>query len=499
MSVARFPWGIGLSLLLCAGCYRIHDGSDDDVPWWTDSGGEGGGGRPGTDSGSERIDDTVSGDPAGSSTGLLGTDTRVKDTHSVKGTEPNADTATLTEIDPVFDTDLEGQLLARDLLIEGISLFQGVEIVLMKRGEGDNPRNAAVVAGRDAMLRIYLSLGEDWEERFVWAAVEIESSTCSRVLSDLVVVSGDSRRDDLATTGNIDIPGECLSGDLTYRVSLLEVDAVERGGDAGSARWPVEDEPMAALEEDSVDGVLQVVIIPVVYDADDSGRLPDTSDAQLEEYREHFWRYYPIPNDGVEITVGEPMHSDQTLDTEGGGWDEMLREVLELRDARDPSPKVYYFGLVAPAETQEEYCPEKCIIGTAYVQSAPGNHNGLAATGLGIGFSGGMSARNMLHLVGVNHGRGNAPACGAEDMYPDPEYPYERGLIGVWGYDLATGKLKDPEVYTDLMGFCDNPWISDYTYDALFDFIQENNTLKRGVLKRGVFPSFSAPVVRSYR
>jgi hypothetical protein len=46
---------------------------------------------------------------------------------------------------------------------------------------------------------------------------------------------------------------------------------------------------------------------------------------------------------------------------------------------------------------------------------------------------------------------------------PDPNYPYAGGVTGQWGYDLVAGTLKPP-TNTDLMGYCGNNWISDYTY-----------------------------------
>jgi len=52
---------------------------------------------------------------------------------------------------------------------------------------------------------------------------------------------------------------------------------------------------------------------------------------------------------------------------------------------------------------------------------------------------------------------GNAPT-------PDPNYPYGKGSIGVWGYDIAEGRLLDPDLYTDVMSYCHPRWISDYQF-----------------------------------
>jgi hypothetical protein len=63
----------------------------------------------------------------------------------------------------------------------------------------------------------------------------------------------------------------------------------------------------------------------------------------------------------------------------------------------------------------------------------------------------------------------------------DPNYPYTGALIGPAGGSLAGfdagDYLNDPAVlprdtWSDLMGYCAFQWISDYTYDAMYDFME---------------------------
>ena len=49
---------------------------------------------------------------------------------------------------------------------------------------------------------------------------------------------------------------------------------------------------------------LKIVIVPVKYDADGSGRLPDVSATQIELYRKAFHAMYPAKK--VEVTVRAP-------------------------------------------------------------------------------------------------------------------------------------------------------------------------------------------------
>jgi len=74
----------------------------------------------------------------------------------------------------------------------------------------------------------------------------------------------------------------------------------------------------------------------------------------------------------------------------------------------------------------------------------------------------------MAHEVGHNHGRNHAPCVtGGSISGVDNNYPYSGGLIGSWGYDARTQKLFDPSKTSDIMGYCNSKWISDYTYAGL--------------------------------
>ena len=90
-------------------------------------------------------------------------------------------------------------------------------------------------------------------------------------------------------------------------------------------------------------------------------------------------------------------------------------------------------------------------------------HSGL----LGIAVIPGFISQSILdgntiaHELGHNLDLLHAPGCGAGG--PDPEYPYEDGAIGAWGYDFVNKSLVSPAT-SDLMTYCDPRWISDYSF-----------------------------------
>ena len=67
----------------------------------------------------------------------------------------------------------------------------------------------------------------------------------------------------------------------------------------------------------------------------------------------------------------------------------------------------------------------------------------------------------IAHELGHNLNLFHAPCGGAGG--PDPHYPYDDGSIGVSGYDMNNESLVSPRTW-DLMSYCEPMWISDYSF-----------------------------------
>lgn len=413
------------------------------------------------DGGNSSADGDVSG-TGGSGDGDADTDT---DTD----TDADTDTDGNTDADTVADTDADTPVAGLD--ISRIALYQGTEIPLMESWAGASSDWAKVVQGKDALVRVFVQTQPEWSPREVEARLEINSSGVPEgaVYSSSDTVSSSSSAGSLASTFNFTLPGEAITGDLQYSVSLFETSGTG-DGDADHARWP--ESGVADVTAESCGGTLDLVIVPVQYDADGSGRLPDTSAAHLGAIRDHFYTNYPVPFDDINIRVTEPMSWNQEVLPNGVGWDYLLDVMTYFKQDDGGANNEYYYGLFLPDDSEDDYCADGCIAGMGWVSWTPSDGWSRIAIGLGFPES---SAQTMIHEVGHNHGREHAP-CGDVDGV-DSSYPYSDGSIGVWGYDLLNGTLKDPEVSTDFMGYCDDQWVSDYTYGALLDWIQSTNAL----------------------
>jgi hypothetical protein len=108
------------------------------------------------------------------------------------------------------------------------------------------------------------------------------------------------------------------------------------------------------------------------------------------------------------------------------------------------------------------------VAGVGYISAA-------AAIGWDRLPSGGSVA---AHEWGHNWAREHAPCGGAGN--PDDNYPYTGGEIGVIGYDLVNDELK-PAASHDLMGYCNEEWISDYTYKGVMAFRSNESPFVSGM------------------
>jgi hypothetical protein len=138
-----------------------------------------------------------------------------------------------------------------------------------------------------------------------------------------------------------------------------------------------------------------------------------------------------------------------------------------LRTADGAPSDVYYYGLIKPTQYFSEFCGASCSGGIGYVAvDEDGRFDPAYRVAMGLGYMIDSSFRVALHEIGHNHGRMHAPCPpGGLITGVDPDYPYDDALIGVWGWDSRGDRLlRSPEWATDVMGYCGNQWVSDYTY-----------------------------------
>ena len=111
---------------------------------------------------------------------------------------------------------------------------------------------------------------------------------------------------------------------------------------------------------------------------------------------------------------------------------------------------------------------------------------GLAYIGVSVGITEEISHQcsdnTIAHEIGHNLTLRHAPACGAEDQSPDPDFPHADGSIGTengWlmRRTLGVGQEAINTVkYYDTMSYCLETFTSRYSYGKAFDFWQRQRT-----------------------
>lgn len=357
---------------------------------------------------------------------------------------------------------LGASALAADLEVQEVALYQGTRVQLAAQG-GASLRTVPVVQGRPGLVRVFVAPQAGFQAReisaeLVWARGDGTEPTTYAESMRVVAASNESQ---LGTSFDFTLSAEDMTGNARWSVALRETTICAKGTPSALAATPADGE-MLELGAQAISG-LKVVLVPVRYDADGTGRLPDTSEAQLERYREAIFSQYPITD--VAISVRDPMPWSDTIDADGTGWTELLQALLVQRARDGAAPTEYYYGIFAPDVSFGRFCRRGCVLGLGPVAEPD---EPLYRGAIGLGFSGDASAETAVHELGHAHGRLHAP-CGVNDS--DPGFPYASGGIGEWGYNILDGTLLSPGENSDFMSYCEPTWVSDYTYAALAERI----------------------------
>ncbi len=323
------------------------------------------------------------------------------------------------------------------LRINPLSVALSAPAVYLNQAAQNVDGTVPILAGRRAFLRVFANGHEvSFYEPRVRATFYRDGEAVhsvlinppSELLPDEVV---ESRLD---RSYNAVIPGEVLQPGVGLVVEI-DPDGVVPQSSASQSRIPAQG--VMPLDIIDMPGLHQVIVPVLVTWAPDERVFNWTRGLTAESPQLQLARTL-LPIGDMTVEVHETYYTSADL-TEGAGWQAFLREIRALYYME--GEKGYYYGaLQLPA-------------GSAW--------GGLGYLNRPVSV-GRAREDTYAHELGHNMSLRHAP-CGSAGG-PDPNYPYDDGSSGIWGYHIERGRLIDPEQHRDLMGYCRPDWVSDYHF-----------------------------------
>ena len=310
----------------------------------------------------------------------------------------------------------------------------------------------SLVAGRDALLRAFVTASAtntqrpDVRVRIYDGATLLQTVTIPAPEASVRIATAEGT---LASTWNTLIPAANVRTSLRVLVDVDPTSAITEA-DRTDNVWPRGSTPQT-IAVASVPA-FTVRFVPVV----NGGLTGDVTEANKAAFLATARRIYPLQNVIADVRAPFTTSAPALQSNDGNsGWLTTLSELNALRTADGAPATTHYYGVVKVPYTSGiaglGYVPGRAAMGWDYMPSG----DGIAA-----------------HEWGHNFARDHTP-CGVSG---DPQYPYPGGVIGVWGWNSSTNALVSPSA-TDIMSYCSNQWISDWTWSQVLQYRQGSGSV----------------------
>ncbi|MEO8194405.1 MAG: hypothetical protein ABI681_11200 [Gemmatimonadales bacterium] len=332
-----------------------------------------------------------------------------------------------------------------NLVVEGAYLTQAVQTF-----GGSIP----LVAGRDAYLRVFLRANEN---NSVTPPVRLRVYHNGQLVATQAIVA---RRGDVPTgvseqnttdSWGMPIPGSMLQPGASFLVDVDPDNAVRETVESDN-QFPLSGTPRP-LDVRNIAPV-NLRFIPV---ATSDGLTGNVSAARLDELVNITSRMHPVSSITADLRATYSTSLQLAKADSNHAWARILGEIDVLRVVEASGRQ--YVGVLK----------DNIGSGFAGVGYVPGRSV--------LIFDDNQTPETLAHELGHNWGRLHSPCGGPGGV--DPQYPYLNGNIGIYGFDILTGRILSPDA-PDVMSYCWLPlafnisiprrWASDYTYAGVMNF-----------------------------
>ena len=312
--------------------------------------------------------------------------------------------------------------------------------------EGDVP----LISGRKALLRVFLVGDQEtaFFEPEVFATFTRDGSEVHRVVmpseQDRLATFADEG--DLVKSYNAVIPARYVRDGTEFVVVADSAEVIPRA-EGSRTRFP--DTGSVALDVVEVPP-FELTVVPVLNADKPDSSIFEWTDGIDDDSEQVGLFKYSFPVGEFTATSWDTAYVTSLDMTEENNTWSVLLEVEKVYKSAEASGYWY-----AVANTQEE---RRYVRGIARL-------NGLVSFGK-------PWDTELAHEVGHTLDLLHAPCGGA--LGTDPDFPYDNGGIGAWGYDFRDGSPVSPRFRRDIMGYCyDLGWLSDYYFEKVIK-VREN-------------------------
>ena len=292
-----------------------------------------------------------------------------------------------------------------------------------------------LVAGRPAFLRVFIVADEArlLEPEVQVTLLQEDSVVFEKRLGPATnEVPTDVDESDLNGSYNLELPGPLIQSGARLVVEL-DPDCAIPLAPGSRVRYP---KSLDVVEPP----LYRLILVPTIFRAVPDSSVFDWTDGATPDSEHMRLGRTILPVGAIEVEGHEGYTTNLDL-RNFGNWSRWLSEIGVLYEQE--GRRGYHYGVVASSAT--------------FSRAGIANIGYPVSVGVDVDF---VQTHEVGHTMNLYH----APCGGAGG--PDRNYPYDGGSIGVWGYDIAGGRLLDPELYRDVMSYCfENIWISDYQFD----------------------------------
>lgn len=343
---------------------------------------------------------------------------------------------------------------AKGITITEVTASQGTRVPIGQNGQwvDGNGRNTRLIRGRDTLIRVHHVLEDGWVPRVIEARLTIIlPGGEEQIQTQQLEIQSDSNPRFLDRGfyfGLQEAMGQVEEG-VQYQIELFDITPAGEGLSDGITVTPPQPE---LIGFENVKMEMKVMYVPFNYTV--KGTTPDLSSEEVRKtLNDTMYQQQPIQT--LYPDYHAPVAYNQTLSNLGN----LLSAVDQVRSQDGAPSNIYYAGVIDTGA-------QSGVVGIAPLG---GNISAnLWRT------SKSSTAETIVHEVGHNQGLNHVECPGGNSAGNDSSYPdHPQGRIMNTGFGIRNFQVYGPETTLDYMTYCGPVWVSDWTWNKVWNRISQ--------------------------